>query len=96
MAAAGVAVAPVVTAAARRSHRPKLLEREGMYVSVLDEEDRTPLLLAVKGIFGKEVASALIRAGADPNTPAGPTLMPRTRWGPRVRWPLPRGVTWKS
>ncbi|KAL3767775.1 hypothetical protein ACHAW5_003594 [Stephanodiscus triporus] len=36
--------------------------------AVLDEEERTPLLLAVKGNYG-EVASALVRAGADPNTP---------------------------
>ena len=37
-------------------------------VTLLDDEDRTPLLLAVKGNYG-EVASALVKAGADPNTP---------------------------
>jgi ankyrin repeat protein len=45
-----------------------LLIEAGADVTVLDEEDRTPLLLAVKGNYG-EVASALVRAGADPNTP---------------------------
>ena len=45
-----------------------LLIDAGADVTVLDEEDRTPLLLAVKGNYG-EVASALIKAGADPNTP---------------------------
>jgi ankyrin repeat protein len=40
----------------------------GQTVTRLDEEDRTPLLLAVKGNYG-EVASALVRAGADLNTP---------------------------
>ncbi len=45
-----------------------LLIDAGADVTVLDEEDRTPLLLAVKGNYG-EVASALVRAGADPNTP---------------------------
>ncbi|KAL7539128.1 hypothetical protein ACHAXR_009053 [Thalassiosira sp. AJA248-18] len=45
-----------------------LLIDAGADVTVLDEEDRTPLLLAVKGNYG-EVASALVEAGADPNTP---------------------------
>ncbi|KAL3801144.1 hypothetical protein ACHAW5_011092 [Stephanodiscus triporus] len=45
-----------------------LLIEAGADVTVLDEEERTPLLLAVKGNYG-EVASALVRAGADPNTP---------------------------
>lgn len=45
-----------------------LLIEAGADVTVLDEEDRTPLLLAVKGNYG-EVASALVKAGADPNTP---------------------------
>ena len=35
----------------------------GMYVTVLDKEDRMPLLLMVKGNFGK-VASAINRKGA--------------------------------
>jgi hypothetical protein len=34
----------------------------------LDEEDKTPLLLALKGKYGA-VASALVMAGADLNTP---------------------------
>jgi len=37
-------------------------------VTILDDEDRTPLLLAVKGNYG-EVASVLVEGGADPNTP---------------------------
>lgn len=45
-----------------------LLIEAGADVTVLDEEERTPLLLAVKGNYG-EVASALVKAGADPNTP---------------------------
>mmetsp|Transcript_16232 Transcript_16232/g.35080 ORF Transcript_16232/g.35080 Transcript_16232/m.35080 type:complete len:935 (-) Transcript_16232:2103-4907(-) len=45
-----------------------LLIEAGADVTVLDEEDRTPLLLAVKGNYG-EVASALVKAGADSNTP---------------------------
>ena len=45
-----------------------LLVEAGADVTVLDEEERTPLLLAVKGNYG-EVASALVKAGADPNTP---------------------------
>ena len=45
-----------------------LLIEAGADVTVLDEEDRTPLLLSVKGNYG-EVASALVKAGADPNTP---------------------------
>lgn len=46
----------------------QLLIAAGADVAVLDEEDRSPLLLAVKGNYG-EVASTLIEAGADPNTP---------------------------
>jgi len=46
----------------------ELLIEAGADVTVLDEEERTPLLLAVKGNYG-EVASTLIKAGADPNTP---------------------------
>mmetsp|Transcript_27152 Transcript_27152/g.56530 ORF Transcript_27152/g.56530 Transcript_27152/m.56530 type:complete len:949 (-) Transcript_27152:246-3092(-) len=46
----------------------ELLIEAGADVTVLDEEDRSPLLLAVKGNYG-EVASTLIKAGADPNTP---------------------------
>jgi ankyrin repeat protein len=45
-----------------------LLIAAGADVTVVDEEDRTPLLLAIKGNYG-EVASALVKAGADPNTP---------------------------
>jgi ankyrin repeat protein len=45
-----------------------LLVAAGADVTVVDEEERTPLLLAVKGNYG-EVASALVKAGADPNTP---------------------------
>ena len=37
-------------------------------VTILDDEERTPLLLAVKGNYG-DVASALVEGGADPNTP---------------------------
>jgi len=37
-------------------------------VTILDDEDRTPLLLAVKGNYG-DVAMALVKGGADPNTP---------------------------
>lgn len=37
-------------------------------VTILDDEDRSPLLLAVKGNYG-DVASALVEGGADPNTP---------------------------
>eukprot|EP00568_Trieres_chinensis_P002301 CAMPEP_0183293248 /NCGR_PEP_ID=MMETSP0160_2-20130417/2005_1 /TAXON_ID=2839 ORGANISM="Odontella Sinensis, Strain Grunow 1884" /NCGR_SAMPLE_ID=MMETSP0160_2 /ASSEMBLY_ACC=CAM_ASM_000250 /LENGTH=938 /DNA_ID=CAMNT_0025454335 /DNA_START=100 /DNA_END=2916 /DNA_ORIENTATION=- len=44
-----------------------LLVAAGADVTVQDDEDRTPLLLAVKGNYG-EVASALVEAGADPNT----------------------------
>jgi len=45
-----------------------LLIAAGADVSVLDDEERTPLQLAVKGNYG-EVASALVKAGADPDTP---------------------------
>merc|ERR1740124_1520218 len=37
-------------------------------VTILDDEERSPLLLAVKGNHG-EVASSLVKGGADPNTP---------------------------
>ena len=40
----------------------------GADVTLLDDEERTPLPLAVIGNYG-DVASALIEAGADPNTP---------------------------
>jgi ankyrin repeat protein len=45
-----------------------LLIEAGADVTVLDEEERSALFLAVKGNYG-EVASALVKAGADPNTP---------------------------
>ena len=45
-----------------------LLVENGADVTKIDEEDRTPLLLAVKGNYG-EVASSLVKGGADPNTP---------------------------
>lgn len=45
-----------------------LIESAKVDVSVADDEGRTPLLLAIKGNYG-EVASALVKAGADPNTP---------------------------
>ena len=40
----------------------------GQTVTRLGEEDRTPHLPALKGKYG-EVASALVMAGADLNTP---------------------------
>ena len=40
----------------------------GADVTIQDDEDRTPLLLAVKGNYG-DVAIALVKGGADPNTP---------------------------
>jgi len=46
----------------------EILVAAGAKVTTIDDEERTPLLLAVKGNYG-EVASALVRAGADPNTP---------------------------
>jgi ankyrin repeat protein len=46
----------------------KLLIDAGADVTVLDDEERSPLLLAIKGNYG-EVATVLIQAGADPNTP---------------------------
>lgn len=46
----------------------KLLVENGAKVTVADDEERTPLQLAVKGNYG-EVASELVRAGANPNTP---------------------------
>jgi len=45
-----------------------ILVEAGADVTKKDEEDRTPLSLAVKGNYG-EVASALVKAGADPDTP---------------------------
>jgi ankyrin repeat protein len=45
-----------------------LLIEAGADVTVLDDEDRSPLLLAVKGNYG-DVANVLVKAGADPNTP---------------------------
>lgn len=45
-----------------------LLIEAGADVTILDDEERTPLLLAVKGNYG-DVASALVKGGADPNTP---------------------------
>ncbi|CAB9523462.1 ankyrin 3, node of Ranvier (ankyrin G) [Seminavis robusta] len=44
-----------------------LLIESGADVTVLDDEKRSALLLAVKGNYG-EVASSLVKAGADPNT----------------------------
>lgn len=46
----------------------KMLIGAGADVTVLDDEERSPLLLAVKGNYG-DVASALVEGGADPNTP---------------------------
>jgi len=46
----------------------EILTEANADVTILDDEDRSPLLLAVKGNHG-EVASALVQAGADPNTP---------------------------
>lgn len=46
----------------------QILIDAGADVTVLDDEDRSPLLLAVKGNYG-DVASALVEGGADPNTP---------------------------
>jgi len=46
----------------------QLLIEAGAEVEVKDEEDRSALLLAVKGNYG-EVASMLVQHGADPNTP---------------------------
>uniref|UniRef100_A0A6U3Q8H2 Uncharacterized protein n=2 Tax=Ditylum brightwellii TaxID=49249 RepID=A0A6U3Q8H2_9STRA len=45
----------------------KHLVAAGADVTILDDEERSPLLLSVKGNFG-EVATELVRAGADPNT----------------------------
>lgn len=45
-----------------------LVDEAKVDVSVADDESRTPLTLAIKGNYG-EVASALVKAGADPNTP---------------------------
>lgn len=46
----------------------KMLIEANADVTVLDDEERSPLLLAVKGNHG-DVASALVEGGADPNTP---------------------------
>ncbi len=46
----------------------KMLIEANADVTVLDDEERTPLLLAVKGNYG-DVASVLVEGGADPNTP---------------------------
>lgn len=46
----------------------KILIQAGADVTVLDDEDRSALLLAVKGNYG-DVAIALVEGGADPNTP---------------------------
>jgi serine/threonine-protein phosphatase 6 regulatory ankyrin repeat subunit B len=46
----------------------ELLLEHGADVKVLDDEKRSALLLAVKGNHAK-VAAALVKAGADPNTP---------------------------
>jgi ankyrin repeat protein len=56
--------------AAQAGHLPcvELLLENGADPTIKDDEGRTPLLLAIKGNFG-EVASALVRAGADPSTP---------------------------
>lgn len=43
-----------------------LLIESGADVTILDDEKRSPLLLAVKGNYG-EVALSLLKAGADPN-----------------------------
>ena len=45
-----------------------ILVEAGADVAIEDDEDRTPLLLAVKGNYG-DVAIALVKGGADPNTP---------------------------
>ena len=45
-----------------------LLLKEGAAVTVKDDEGRTALTLAIKGNYG-EVATALVKAGADPQTP---------------------------
>jgi len=44
-----------------------ILIEAGADVTILDDEKRSPLLLAIKGNFG-EVASSLVKAGANPNT----------------------------
>jgi len=46
----------------------EVLVAAGADATVLDQEKRSALLLAVKGNYG-EVASALVKGGADPNTP---------------------------
>lgn len=46
----------------------KVLLEAGAEVNVKDEEDRTPLLLAVKGNYG-DIAVELVSAGANPNMP---------------------------
>jgi len=46
----------------------ELLIEAGADVTILDDESRSPLMLAVKGNYG-EVAAVLVKSGADPNTP---------------------------
>jgi serine/threonine-protein phosphatase 6 regulatory ankyrin repeat subunit B len=46
----------------------EVLLKAGVEVNIDDEEGRSPLILAIKGNFG-ELASILVRAGANPNTP---------------------------
>mmetsp|Transcript_12279 Transcript_12279/g.17873 ORF Transcript_12279/g.17873 Transcript_12279/m.17873 type:complete len:905 (+) Transcript_12279:111-2825(+) len=45
-----------------------ILVEAGADVTIVDDEDRSPLLLAVKGNYG-DAAIALVKGGADPNTP---------------------------
>jgi len=45
-----------------------ILLEAGANANIKDDEGRTGLLLAIKGNYGK-VASALVKAGADPSTP---------------------------
>ena len=45
-----------------------ILSLPGINVSHKDDLGRTPLLMAIKGNYG-EIASLLVQAGADPNTP---------------------------
>jgi ankyrin repeat protein len=46
----------------------ELLLAQGAEATVKDDEERTALTLAIKGNYG-EVAAALVKGGADPNTP---------------------------
>jgi ankyrin repeat protein len=56
--------------ASQAGHLPcvTVLLEAGAVATVKDDEGRTALVLAIKGNFG-QVASALVKAGADPNTP---------------------------